>query len=228
MVHIVHSLPDAPAALRTELQAFVRAFESGLELGMVGTGPVAVQPHAVPRVWLEWLGEALHVGVRSETDVLSRADEHLLRRGLLHHLDEHEFPVQQEAQALADNAQWLAGALHALRDRAAFHIDERMLTDQHEPFHVYIEFAGPVDVHLVTVLAQATHTFERLVFGMCPEPGDVFSDVGPTALVQLEPNLIQYWIDGMYAEPLDWKYRLEALLAQLDRRHPIAALRYEE
>jgi hypothetical protein len=208
------------------IEQFTTALVDGVDLGFVG--PAHQMDRGRVTVSTEWVGEELLTVTVDATDITLLADDvDLVVRGLANCLDMAGVDVAGGPPAAPSWAPAYDAALRQQRALLTCEVEEDESWAHDRSSHVIIEFHGPVDTPLVKTMADATTTLERLVWGMCPLDGDTYSDVGDTALVQLQPNVIDYWVDCVYALPADWKRRFEAMFIAHGARLRPRVIKYE-
>ena len=226
LTRTLRTMQPPTAVALTRIEEFTAAVIDGVELGFVGpASPIRRRTVTFSTAWVQ--ERLLSVALDTGEIPLLADDIDLVVRGLANCLDMGGVDV---ADAVPAAPSWAAAYEDALRQqRALLHceVDEDDAWAHDRSSHVIVEFHGPLDSPVVTALAAATTTLERLVWGMCPLDGDSYSDIGDTALVQLQPNIIDYWVDCVFALPADWKRRFEAMFIAHESRLRPRGIRYE-
>lgn len=229
MLTLPLGLQEIDPSLRDEVQGFLKALVRARRFGYLsGTGLSAAATTAVDvdrAVQVEWARDHVDVLFDQPVSGLGRSDLELVRRGLLHILSLHgDDSAEDQAAALTAP---LAATPPAAESTAFPRASGHEVTDFLQPFHIHLWFESPVQESVLQSIADALTVFEQLAKGLRPAPGDVFADMGPSSLSLLEPEHVQIWIDGLYADEADWRSRFERMLGRLDLRCPIRELVYE-
>ncbi|RZI57093.1 MAG: hypothetical protein EOP37_21640 [Rubrivivax sp.] len=228
MLTLPHALKEIPTSLRAEVQDFLKAVERARRFGFLieVDGQGVMSGGAEAAIGIEWLSGGLGLVLPGGAHALAEQDIALVRRGLLQLLPRHDDDsALGHAQVLAASMPEMAGEEAASSLPTVIGASS---TNFREPFHLHLWFAVPVEDPVLDALADALDTFEHLAVGMRPLDGDVFADIGATSLSLLEPDHVQIWIDGAYADPADWQQRVGRMLGRLHRRVPLRAVVYDE
>jgi hypothetical protein len=167
------------------------------------------------------------LSIEHEGLILGGSDEDLLVRGLANCLDMAGIATAGGPPPAPAGADEFRTALLGQRKRwvCAVHVHEYWRGT--DPFRIRLVSGTVLDDRGVAEVAGILETFEHLVWGMYPLPGDVYADAGETSVAHLEPNVLDLAMEGVFALPADWQRRLEAALMAKQDLLQLRELHYE-